>query len=553
MKYLILLGLLLSCAQVTPIYQRGAAQVYESAQPLPGHESHKKINNKINIEQTNAVENVYQAEDVNYNQEAPPAYQPEVTEQTVEIDDEFVEDITEKNIEIIDSKSQDPLVTEIHENLNQANVNLDAKVQASETVNNQTFIDHKSIIVQESNISNQQEIKKVEPVPVPVREIADHGPIDLNFIVQIEDSKRNKWIDYFTTDSKDRIQRFFNNGSKYKNFIMKTFIEEGLPKELYYVGIIESGYQMNAISSAKAVGPWQFIKGAGKEYGLKINSYVDERRNIYKATKAAALYFKDLYNIFGSWELALSAYNAGPYRIIGQIRRYNSRDYLELTKQRTFPRETAEYVPKLAAIMEIANNPEAYGITINNNIDVTTDSFLIPVRYSLDLKTIASKLGTSVKSIKKLNPELLKSYTPFRKKSPYQLRISNSMADDRIVSELEYLKGSNPYRRSYAKKTKIASGVHKVKKGETLSHIAMKYRTSSLKIMKLNGFKNPNIFIGQKLKVPGKYSGKKTHQVKNGENLSLIAKKFKTTPRNLMKKNGMKNSKIFPGQKLIVR
>src|SRR5690606_21088104 len=113
----------------------------------------------------------------------------------------------------------------------------------------------------------------------------------------------------FTVKQRDRFQRFLNNGEEYRHHIEAIFQEYGLPKELYYVGLIESGYYLGARSHASAVGPWQFIRGTGRRYGLRINSDIDERRDLFKSTHSAAQYFKDLHKMFSSWELALAAYN----------------------------------------------------------------------------------------------------------------------------------------------------------------------------------------------------------------------------------------------------
>ncbi len=120
------------------------------------------------------------------------------------------------------------------------------------------------------------------------------------------------WINYFTNKQKKRFLRHANNGMKYRNTIREILAHHDLPQDLFYVGLIESGYNTYIKSRAKATGPWQFMKGTAGDYGLRVNSYVDERSNIVKATHAAANYFKDLYNIFGSWDIALCAYNAGP-------------------------------------------------------------------------------------------------------------------------------------------------------------------------------------------------------------------------------------------------
>jgi len=380
---------------------------------------------------------------------------------------------------------------------------------------------------------------------------------DANFITDFNENTKNKWVKYFSVKDKARFERFISNGSAYKNFIMETLEKQGVPKEIFYVGLIESGYYLKAKSHASAVGPWQFIKGVGQEYGLRVNSYVDERKDIEKSTKAAAVLFNDLYNIFGSWELALSAYNAGPYRMIGLIRRHNTREYSVLTTKSNFPKETAEYVPKVAAVMEILNKPELYDINIRPKQDYKSNTKLIPLRYSQSLDSIARKLNLSTKELMKFNPEIIGKHTPFRKKSKYMLRVPLQTYYDHgsQIAALENFKGSNPYRKSYKNKiAKTKAKYHKVKSGQTLSQIAMQYKTSSSRLIKLNKFKNAKIFAGQNLKVPHSKSAKKLiHKVRRGENLSIIAKKFRTSVAKLVKANSIKKGKIYPGQKLIIR
>ena len=154
------------------------------------------------------------------------------------------------------------------------------------------------------------------------------------------------------------------NGEKYRPIVTRIFKKHGLPVDLFYVGLIESGFNSHIRSHADAVGPWQFIKGTATRYGLRVDRHVDERRNIHKATEAAAGYFKDLYNIFGSWELALCAYNAGEYRIINAIRRGNTRDYRELVRKKLIPKETIYYVPKVAAARYLSKYRKKYKLPV---------------------------------------------------------------------------------------------------------------------------------------------------------------------------------------------
>ena len=156
------------------------------------------------------------------------------------------------------------------------------------------------------------------------------------FLSDIEFNSKlvNNWFEYFTNSGRSRFLRHLNRGEKYRTLVESILLSHGLPIELYYVGLIESGYVLQAKSHQSAVGPWQFIKSTGKSYGLRIDSEIDERMNIYMSTHAAAKYLSDLYNIFNSWALSIAAYNAGEYRIMGAIRKGNTRKFNELIKKK---------------------------------------------------------------------------------------------------------------------------------------------------------------------------------------------------------------------------
>jgi membrane-bound lytic murein transglycosylase D len=179
-------------------------------------------------------------------------------------------------------------------------------------------------------------------------------PAEMNPSVQ-------KWIHYFSQKDAPRFQRFLDQGHTYRDTVEALLEKNQLPRQLYYLAMIESGYSNHATSSAKAAGVWQFIPATARRYGLQINSQIDERRNPIRSTEAAILYLKDLYNVFGSWHLALAAYNAGEYRIMGAVIRGKSRDFWTLVKNRVLPLETANYIPKFLAAIKIGGNPDQYG------------------------------------------------------------------------------------------------------------------------------------------------------------------------------------------------
>src|SRR5690606_26447013 len=255
----------------------------------------------------------------------------------------------------------------------------------------------------------------------------DKIPYERNFLIKKNTKRMQFWVDYFTKKNRDRFQRFINNGEEYRHIIEKVFEEHGLPKELYYVGLIESGYYLGARSHASAVGPWQFIKGTGSRYGLKITNEIDERQDLFKASRAAAMYFKDLHNVFSSWELALAAYNAGEYGIIRRIMKHGTRDFYELSRNKQLPSETINYVPKVLAAMHVVENAKRYGCNIPKyNIRLVDRTELIPSIKNVSLSVIANRLNVHVRLLKKLNPELKGNKTPRRFAGTYMLRIPQS-------------------------------------------------------------------------------------------------------------------------------
>ena len=378
---------------------------------------------------------------------------------------------------------------------------------------------------------------------------------DDSFLRPIRNKNVEFWINYYTKRSKDRLERFIANGEKYRPIIEDIFTKYGLPKELYYVGIVESGYYNHAKSHASAVGPWQFMKGTAKRYGLKVNSYVDERKNIYKSTQAAALFFQDLYNIFGSWELALAAYNAGEYGIIRRIRGANTREYYELSKRKIIPKETRHYVPKVLAIKEILENTQKYNVKVTKPTHpFFANTKSINIKSSMSLNKLAKITGYKKEILLALNHDIKGRYIPSFGKKGFDLFVPESDTNHQEII--------NDYLASKPTKTKEHIEVkhnqdnqqHTVRKNESLYSIAKRYNTSAKTLRELNQIKGSTIYVGQKLDLP--YSTPShivtNYKVKAGDNLSEIARIFKTTLKNLKHMNKMNHSKIYIGQVLTV-
>jgi membrane-bound lytic murein transglycosylase D len=364
------------------------------------------------------------------------------------------------------------------------------------------------------------------------------------FIRPVMNEKVQFWINYYTKRNPGLLKRHFQRASLYKKDIQGIFAEHGLPKELFYVGIIESGYSMHAKSHASAVGPWQFVKDTAKRYGLNVNHVIDERRNIIKATHAASEYFKDLYNIFGSWELALSAYNAGEYGIIRRIRKAGTRDYYELSEKKIIPRETRNYVPKLQAVMTIAKNPDRYGFRIPEKGSYLASMKQISLKGSTSLKNLSSKLGISTRILKKYNPELISYRTPYYKNDDLELLVPKSVKK----SELTFKESRKVAQRSTH---------YRVKKGDNLINIAKRFKTTVTSLKESNSLTTNRIYIGQRLKVDTRDESKVTksyqiYTVKRGDHLNRIARRFNTTWRSIKRINKISKNTIYPGQKLRV-
>lgn len=303
----------------------------------------------------------------------------------------------------------------------------------------------------------------------------------------------NKQVEYylnlFQNKQRKHFKRWLARSGKYLPAIRHELRNAGLPQDLAYLAMIESGFNPSAYSHAHAAGLWQFIRGTGRNYGLRIDSWVDERREPEKATRAAVAYLSALYKRFGNWYLAVAAYNAGEGKIERAIKKYNSRDFWKLAQHRYLRLETKRYVPKLIAAILIARNPEQHGFTdVNYQQPVQYDLIKVPPRT--DLRAIAVSGSTTVKKIRKLNNELRKNQTPPTNGS-YELKIPAG-SYDLVAANLTRL---HPIVTTGYK-------THKVGRGDTIGRISKRYRVSMTTLLKANKLHTPNLKIGQRLRIP---------------------------------------------------
>ena len=302
--------------------------------------------------------------------------------------------------------------------------------------------------------------------------------------------KVEHFIQYFQTTAKNRFANWLARSEKYIPFMRNVLKETGLPEDLVYLALIESGFNPYAYSRSKASGPWQFIYLTGKRYGLKVNWWVDERRDPEKSTVAAAKYLKDLYDMFECWYLAAAGYNAGEFKIVRAMKRYRTEDFWELTKYPFLKQETKNYVPQMIAAALIAKDPEAYGFTgIEYQEPLRYDKVQVPPL--MDLQLIARTADAPLEEIKDLNPELLRGCIP-PDEPGYEIRIPYGKRESFLVN----LEALQPIERVRLK-------THTVKKGETIQRIARLYQVELDPLLEINRLnKGSRMSPGMNLLIP---------------------------------------------------
>src|SRR5258705_9426028 len=236
------------------------------------------------------------------------------------------------------------------------------------------------------------------------------GPPRLGPVVPERNEHVEKWIGYYTGRGREVFQKWLSRSGNYMDLLTRNLRAEGVPEELANLVFVETGFNMHAKPVRRAVGPWQFIRGTAKLFGLEITPYVDERRDPELATRAAARYLRRLYGTFdGSWPLALAAYNSGEGTVLRAIRRQKTNDFWSLK----LPRETREDVPQFMAAMEIASDPERYGFQVPENSPWAVDA--ITVRGPIDLKLLSSLTEVSLDELQRLNPAFVRHRSPAEK------------------------------------------------------------------------------------------------------------------------------------------
>ena len=327
----------------------------------------------------------------------------------------------------------------------------------------------------------EKDLKKAVEQPVERRR--------LEFSKAVVQNKRVRYfINYFSKSQKEQFSKALARSGRYFPMIAEVLLEEGLPEELAYLVLIESESSPHAASPSGAAGLWQFVPSTARRYGLKIDAWVDERRDPVKSTHAAAAYLKDLYGYFGRWSLATAAYNAGEGAIDRAIQSSGAKDFWTLARKAKLSEETLNFVPKFVAASLIASDPKKYGLG-EIPYDTPLDYEEVEVRGNLPLAAAAELAGTDADTVQELNPALVRNQTP--------------PSEDRFI-----LKLPTGYAKMFAQayhefwETKVAQVItHEVQQGETLFSIARRYGQKVRALMAFNGLTTTHLRIGQKLKV----------------------------------------------------
>ncbi len=307
----------------------------------------------------------------------------------------------------------------------------------------------------------------------------------------IDDPKVRHFVKYYSITAKNSFHELLERSGKYMPMIAKVLKQEGLPEELGYLALLESEFVVNATSRSGAVGLWQFIAPTARRYGLRVDRWVDERRDPVKSTRAAAAYLKDLHDYYGRWFLATAAYNAGPGNVDKALRQTRAKDFWSIRAKARLNEETRNFVPRFVAIALIAGNPQKYGfhdIVYPPPLDYEEVELAAPMK----LEMLAKLAETNVSTIRNLNPALLRQATP-PGESVYRLNLPVGQASTFLAKLNDKLleKDREP--------VKVVT--HEVKKGETLFSIARLYGLTARALMEFNGLKTARIRIGQKLAI----------------------------------------------------
>lgn len=331
------------------------------------------------------------------------------------------------------------------------------------------------------------------------------SPLDLPLYPVEVNGAVERFIDRFqTSPRREVVGRWLDRSSRYLDMIRQVFRKKGLPEDLAFTAMIESGFNPVAVSRAGAKGLWQFMEQTGRRYGLRVDRWVDERLDPEKSTEAAADYLKDLFTQFGHWFLAQAAYNAGEVKVARAVERAGSNDFWTIARGRWLREETKQFVPRIQAAALIAREPERYGFQVTPEEPLAYEVVTVP--FSVELKQLEGLAGLESRALRDLNPELRRGATP--PGGVYALKVPSGSASS-VAEALDRVRARRAEVVRRPRKPAAApsgspppAGVHVVKPRDTLSDIAKRYGVSVADLVRLNGLDpEARIYPGEKIRV----------------------------------------------------
>ena len=357
----------------------------------------------------------------------------------------------------------------------------------------------------------------------------------------------NSAVRLFSVDMKQSIQTSLIRSGKYKNLIDKALAEQKLPKGLAYLPVIESAYLPNLTSRAGAYGIWQFMPDTAREYGLRVDWWVDERADPERSARAAAAYLKDLHRMFGDWSLALAAYNCGPGRVRRTLAEAGATTFWELLDAGLLPKETRGYVPTFYATLLIASDPETYGFTLGKVME--HDDRRVEVRGPVSLAYIAEVIGVDEKVLEEMNPALRHGVVPPGRTS---VRVPSKHAET-LLARADTLRQEDAYVKYCA---------FKLRDGDTLKSLARRIGSKPETLLAMNNLgENDRLAAGDSIYLPVRATELSAllsrsdafYAVKKGDTLYSIARENGLSVSELRELNDLdRDAKLKPGQKLRV-
>ena len=399
-----------------------------------------------------------------------------------------------------------------------------------------------------------QEQQKSEPAPIDTtNEIAPTADAGTKAKAEAELKKTKSdlplmmtdqvagYIAYFSGHGRGVFERAYARSGRYRDMMLPILKKEGLPQDLIYLALAESGFHPHAVSRVGARGIWQFMAGRGSGYGLHHNMYVDDRQDPEKSTRAAARHLKDLYNQFGDWYLAMAAYNSGPGTVQAAVKRTGYADFWELYNRNVLPRETKNYVPIILAATLMAKNPSQYGLD-SVAMEKPDDYDTVTLEYPVDLRLVADCVGATTAELQDINPSLLRLSTP--RTGPFQLHIPAG-GKDQFETAIAAIPSDKRLWWRY----------HTVHSGESIMSLARTYHTTAKQIEEANRLDGPELENDAKLIIPvapGKhaddgvtYARRITrYKVHKGDTVESVAENFGISAQQLRRWNGLRGNSL---------